>query len=204
MCKFLHKSGYLNRINNIPVSKKQLRFEIKYSIQSIIIFGCSVIPIVYLIRTEIIKLSEYTLGRVLLGLVILTIWNEVHFFFVHRLMHTPYFMRKVHHIHHQSKTPTVFAVYSFHWVEAALLSTVPITILPFLSLPAITLFLYPLLSILLNFAGHCNYRFGNGKKPNWALFGTKHFNHHYQFSTSYSFASGLMDRLFTKKTTKIN
>lgn len=203
-CRGLKELGLLHRIVDTDIPQSQISKEIKHSTVSIFIFGLSAIPLFFLIRSGHINLTENTFWHVLFGLFILTVWNEVHFFAVHRLMHLPIFMRKVHYIHHQSKVPTVYAVYSFHWLEAALLSTVPLTILPIINLAALSIFLFPLLSILLNYAGHCNCRFGSGNGASWTLFGTKHQAHHYQFSKNYGFASGLLDKLYQMTISKTN
>lgn len=203
-CKGLKRLGLVNQISPAVRSTTQLKFEIKHSFHAIIIFGFSVIPIIFLIRTGTITLSESTITNTIVGLLLLIIWNEVHFFIIHRFMHTPFFMRTVHHIHHASKVPSVYSVYSFHWFEAFLLSTVPLTILPFINLSSLAIFLFPIVSILLNFAGHANYRFGKGHSANWTLFGTKHHAHHQQFSKNYGFASGLLDKLCQMTISKIN
>ncbi|NQY09838.1 MAG: sterol desaturase family protein [Flavobacteriales bacterium] len=166
-----------------------------HSLKSVLIFGFSGLPIVYLIRSGDITLLPNTFLNVVIGIALLTAWNEIHFFVVHRIMHLPFFMRNVHIIHHTSKTPTVYSVYSFHWFEALLLSTVPLTITPFVPFSIMAIFLYPLASILLNYAGHCNYRFGKGTGASWKLFGTFHNEHHAKGKKNYGFASDLLDKL---------
>ena len=167
------------------------------SLRSIFIFGFSAFPIIYLIRTDFITLLPNTVFNILLGVVLLTIWNEGHFFIVHRMMHLPFFMRNVHVVHHKSNIPTVYSVYSFHWFEALLLSTVPVSIVPFVPFAPIAIFLYPLVSILFNFSGHCNYRFGNGNGVSWKLFGTHHNEHHFKAKKNYGFVSNVFDKIYT-------
>ncbi|MCH7415082.1 sterol desaturase family protein [Belliella sp. R4-6] len=197
-CKFLEKKNILQKITAKKISKKQLNFEIRHSIKSIIIFGFSVLPIIYLIRVGAIQLLANTWINITLGLIILTLWNEVHFYVVHRLMHQKLMMKHVHYIHHKSTIPTVYSVYSFHWLEAALLSTIPLTIVPFIPFSIVAVFIYPTVSILLNFAGHCNYRFGSGKGDSWQLFGTAHNEHHTKGRNNFGFALNFLDKLFSK------
>lgn len=193
--KSLAIKGITQKILDKQVPSEQIKFEILHSFKSIVIFGFSAFPIIYFIRVGVISLLPDTFCNVIMGVVLLTIWNEIHFFLVHRLMHVPFFFRHVHKIHHKSKIPTVYSVYSFHWLEALLLSTVPLTITPFVPFAPIAIFLYPLASILLNFSGHCNYRFGNGEGQSWSLFGTLHNEHHFKSRKNYGFASNLLDRL---------
>ena len=107
-------------------------------------------------------------------------------------------MRNVHYIHHKSRVSTVYSVFSFHWLEALLLSTIPLTIVPFIPFSIVAVFIYPLVSILLNFAGHCNYRFGDGKGTSWKLFGTYHNEHHSRGRKNYGFSLNFLDKLFSK------
>ncbi|MFD2036709.1 sterol desaturase family protein [Belliella marina] len=198
VCKFLEKRNIIHKIATKQIPKDQLSFEIRHSIQSILVFGLSVIPIIYLVRIEVIQLLPNNFLNITLGLIILTLWNEVHFYAIHRLMHQKFMMKHIHHIHHKSTVPTVFSVYSFHWIEACLLSTVPLTIVPFIPFSIFAVFIYPTVSILLNFAGHCNYRFGSGKGDSWWLFGTTHHEHHSRGRRNYGFALNFLDRLFSK------
>ncbi|MBN4062494.1 sterol desaturase family protein [Bacteroidales bacterium AH-315-I05] len=201
-CKFLNRKSIVHKIVEKEVTRKQIGYEMMHSLKSIFIFGFSAFPIVYLIRIGAITLLPDTLLNVILGVSLLTIWNEVHFFVVHRIMHLSFFMRHVHFVHHKSKTPTVYSVYSFHWFEALLLSTIPVTITPFVPFAPTAIFLYPLASVLLNYSGHCNYRFGNGIGPSWQLFGTHHNEHHSKGRKNYGFASNLLDKLHAKLSKK--
>jgi len=197
VCKLLERQGLLNQIVTATKPNKNILFEIKHSVKSIFVFGFSGIVIVYLVRIGVIELLSDTVFNVLMGVFFLTLWNEVYFFTIHRIMHFPFFYRRVHKIHHQSKIPTVYSVYSFHWLEALLLSGVPITICPIFDFSPVAIFLYPLASILLNFAGHCNYRFGNGIGSSWQLFGTRHSQHHLRNTQNYGFATHFFDWLMS-------
>ena len=202
VCKYLSKKNILHKIVEKESSQKQKRFELKHSLKSLFIFGFSSFPIIYMVREGVIELLPDTFINVVIGVILLTIWNEIHFFIVHRIMHLPFFLKHVHKIHHKSHIPTVFSIYSFHWFEALLLSAVPIVLAPIIPLSPIAIGLYPLASILLNYAGHCNYRFGNGKGAHWRLFGTFHNEHHYKFKENYGFSSHLLDKLYNLITKK--
>ncbi len=197
-CKFLKARYILNRIENKEVSKKQIIFEIKHSLKSILVFGFSVIPIIYFVKLGVIELLPNSWFNILSGIILLTLWNEIHFYLVHRLMHQKFMMKYIHFIHHKSKIPTVYSVYSFHWFEAFLLSTVPLTISIVLPFSIVAVFIFPLVSILLNFAGHCNYRFGNGKGGSWKLLGTNHNEHHSRGIKNYGFVTNFLDKLFSR------
>ena len=194
----LNQKQLLSKISLEAITKAQIYYEIRHSLLSIILFAFSALPLLYMYKEGFIQFQESTLLNTLGGLFLLVTWNEVHFYVVHRFMHTAWLMKRVHYIHHRSKTPTVYSVFSFHPLEAFLLSTVPLFILPILNLSLLSVILFPLVSILLNFAGHCNYRWGNGQGASWTLFGTRHQHHHSAALKQYGFASGLLDKIFTR------
>lgn len=198
VCKLLHRIHVLQQITPKTIDSKQIRFEVIHSLKSIFIFSFSAIPIIYLIRTNNITLLPNNAINIFIGVVLLTLWNECYFFIVHRIMHYPFFMKHVHYVHHQSNIPTVYSVYSFHWLEALLLGSVQLSVLPVVPIAPIAIFVYPLVSVLLNYAGHCNYRFGNGKGEGWQLFGTHHNEHHHKGRKNYGFALNIFDLLLSK------
>jgi Delta7-sterol 5-desaturase len=197
-CDFLTKHKWLNRIVQDRATAKQIQSEMQYSLGSILMFGVTSVLLIALVRHQYFTLLPDSLTNTLLGVTILTLWNEVYFFIIHRLMHTPFMMRRFHYIHHRSVIPTVFSVYSFHWLEAFLLGNVPLTLAPFVPFSAMTLVFYPLASISINFAGHCNHRFGNGDGSRWLTFGTVHNTHHAKGAKKYGFATFLLDSIHSK------
>ncbi|MFA0963220.1 sterol desaturase family protein [Roseivirga sp. BDSF3-8] len=197
-CRRLHRKGVLTKISNRPPFPGQITYELKHSFLSIVIFGITALPLVWLLRHGAIQVLPDSPANVLYSVVVLTLWNEVHFFMIHRLMHTGWFMRHIHHVHHRSHTPTPWSVFSFHPLEAFLLSTLPLTIAPWLPLAPLGILLFPLVSIILNFAGHSNYCFGNGKTGAWLGFSSRHAGHHTGTSRSYGFALLLPDLIWNK------
>jgi lathosterol oxidase len=200
-CKKLEDAGWAERIENQPVAKEQVLWEQKYSFVSIIIFGFSIWPVAWLLRSGIASPAPDTFWTVFSGLILLNIWNEIHFFFVHKLMHVPFFMKNIHKIHHRSRIPTVWSVYSFHWLEALILSTVPAILILFFPIPLLALAMYPVNSILFNFAGHCNYRLAFLRSPQDGL-ATRHVIHHQKANHNFGFASDLLDKISIWKPNK--
>lgn len=195
-CKTLARRRLVHQIEPRIVENNQLKYEIRNSLVSIFIFGLSLLPIVLLIKQGWIQLLPNTFLNIAWGLVVLTLWNELHFYFIHRLMHQPFFMKHIHKVHHRSNITSVFSVYSFHWFEAILLSTVPLTIMPFIPFSLAAVMIFPTVSILLNFAGHCNYRFGSGTGHELLLFGTRHNKHHSAGTQRFGFALSIFDKIF--------
>ena len=194
-CRVLEGWGMLNKVQPKEQKKELQRIEMERSTMSILVFGLSGLFMVFLVKNGFVHFRENNLMNILGSLLILTAWNEVHFYLIHRLLHQKWLFRKVHQVHHQSKIPSVFSVYSFHWLEALLLSTVPFFIITWIDMPIIGIVLFPVVSILFNFSGHCNYRIGTGTGQVWFLFGTRHSNHHYKNKGGYGFITSTLDWL---------
>ncbi len=199
ICKTLENKKIIHKIVNEAVPKKQERFEIKHSLMSIVIFAFSGWPIVYFVRNGVVSLEKTTGMTVIIGVILLNCWNEIHFFLVHRLMHTRWFMKNVHIIHHRSRIPTIYSVYSFHPLEAILLSTVPLTLVFIFPLSPLAIAIYPFTSIVLNLIGHCNYRIWGKPGPSWFRLATSHNEHHVIGKQNFGFASSLLDKLIKRK-----
>lgn len=197
VCRRLQSKGILTPIVKTTVSADQKATEIKHSLVSILIFGFSALPVIYGVRSGFVTLLPDSTIHILTGLIILNLWNEVHFYCIHRLMHLPVLMRHVHYIHHASAVPTIYSVYSFHWFEALLLSTVPITIVPFVAFCPLAIALYPLTSLFFNLCGHSNYRLSKPIKW-WPKLSSNHLQHHYSFAERYGFVTTLLDQLLSK------
>lgn len=197
-CRWMLKLGWVEKISDKAYSRRQLLFELKYSLYSILIFGFSSWPLAWQFKHHVIPAGGNSPGKILAGLVILTFWNEIHFYLIHRLLHLPFLIRRVHYIHHRSIVPSVFSVFSLHPVESALLSTVLITITPFYPFPTAALMLFPTVSILINFMGHSNYRLVVPEARKWMPFATRHNAHHGKAGQEFGFMMRFMDKLFTR------
>lgn len=58
-----------------------------------------------------------------LGMIVIFLWCDFHFYWTHRLLHSPWFYKKVHKIHHESFNPDPFSAHSMHWIESAIFFT---------------------------------------------------------------------------------
>jgi sterol desaturase/sphingolipid hydroxylase (fatty acid hydroxylase superfamily) len=191
----LAKKKWISKIDHRPLMEDQEKKEKRNSVLSMLIFGLHTIPVLWVIRMNWTTVWEDTPLLILASLVIVFLWNEIHFFMVHRLLHIPYFMKTVHKVHHRSRTPTIYSIFSFHWFEAFLLGTVSLTYILIFPFSPLVLGIFPIVSIVLNFIGHCNYRFGNGTGRSWKLFATHHNEHHGKGRQNFGFAINWLDKL---------
>jgi sterol desaturase/sphingolipid hydroxylase (fatty acid hydroxylase superfamily) len=53
-----------------------------------------------------------------ISLPLLIVWHDAYFYWTHRLLHTRWLFRHVHHVHHRSREPSPYTAFSFHPIEA--------------------------------------------------------------------------------------
>jgi Delta7-sterol 5-desaturase len=82
------------------------------------------------------------------------LWHDVYFYWTHRLLHTPWLLRRVHHVHHRSRNPSPWAAYAFHPVEAIINGLVVPLALMIVPLHGGVIFLFGIHQILRNAHGH--------------------------------------------------
>jgi sterol desaturase/sphingolipid hydroxylase (fatty acid hydroxylase superfamily) len=176
----------------------QRRKEIFNSLVSIAIFGFYGVATVVLARAGLIEVDwQPRLLPLLPELAFLVLWNELHFYAFHRLLHTRWLYRKVHIVHHRSVPPTPFATYSFHWVESTLLGSVMLFVQPFHAFNVLTLVLFPLVSITLNNIGHMSYDLAAGRSTWHPLAASRrHSQHHHRVAGNFGFLLPVFDWLF--------
>jgi Delta7-sterol 5-desaturase len=185
-------------INQAKLYPGQTASEIRNSMLSICIFAQYSVLILWLYKAGLITiLFTFSWTSLLSEMLILMVWNEVHFFAVHSLLHTRWFFRKVHFVHHRSVRTTPFSTYSFHWLEAVLLGSVMLCILPFYSFHAASLLLFPAVSLFFNTMGHSNTEmFIRAKAGSILKYSTRHSRHHTRSGKNRGFITPFLDILF--------
>ncbi len=181
-----------------PLPAAQIQRELGYSLLSILIFGTGIMLPWAMLKAGWAQLAQQaTFWQIGLEIIALTLWNEVHFYLNHRLLHTTWFKR-FHLPHHRSVVTTPWSTYAFHPVEAMLLGNVIIWPMLVHDFSLIALISLPIISILFNSIGHSNYDFlPDFAKDRWWLNGARrHHLHHACYHGNYGFMFPFMDRLF--------
>jgi sterol desaturase/sphingolipid hydroxylase (fatty acid hydroxylase superfamily) len=162
---------------------------------SIAVFGLYGLLIVFCFRQEVVSIAFKNDYMIFIDLLILAIWNEVHFYLGHKLMHTKLFIG-IHRTHHKSVVVTPFSTYSFHPAESLIFGTVMILPMLLVEFELLALIIFPIYHLFFNTLGHSNVKLVNqtfGIKQ--IEISTHHNNHHTKFNSNFGFASSLMDRL---------
>jgi Delta7-sterol 5-desaturase len=192
--KLLPSIGIGAVVDRRPLRDGQIGREIRRSLFSILVFGVYGLVTLVAWRSGIVRVDfEPSWIKLAGGVAFLLVWNEVHFYCIHRMLHTPWLYRHAHRIHHESLVPTPFSTYSFHWLEAVLLGSVMILPMLFYTFSAGALLALPLISIVLNCVGHCNYNvFAN--HPSIYSASLNHSAHHQRVAGNYGFYLPFLDR----------
>ncbi len=196
--KLLPALNYGKVLDPRPLAVGQIRRELTQSSISILLFGTGMIFPWGLLQLGWARLAiTPTIWQIIAEMVILVIWNEIHFYANHYALHTRW-LKRFHQPHHRSIVTTPWASYSFHPLEAMMLGNV--SLLPMLvhDFSIYALAAVPVFSIIFNNIGHSNYDFlPDAHHDRWWLNGARrHHLHHSCYHGNYGFMFPFMDRLF--------
>lgn len=179
-----------------PLYRRQLLTEVLRSLRSIALFGVGLLLPWGMIQYGFAEVTIATNHwKVIAECLVLVIWNDLHFYAMHRLMHAK--LKKAHGIHHQSITCTPFAAYAMGLTEAALLGSVMPIVMPFHTFSLQALLFLPIWSIFINTLAHSNtYLFGIHPKFKALGFIAHHQAHHSNYQGNYSFFFYQLDDWF--------
>ncbi len=118
----LLKRRLARRVIDAWPSAGDLRREIGYSVSTLFVFaalGMAVFALVITGHAEIYREpARHGWAWYVLSLPAMLLWHDAYFYWTHRLLHRPWWLRHVHGVHHRSRQPSPFAAYAFHPVEA--------------------------------------------------------------------------------------
>lgn len=191
----LLRSGRGRLLDPRPVLPGQVGREWRQSAVSIVIFGVGLLlPWAMVVHGWADVAPSSPPLRVALELLALLVWNDIHFYAVHRSLHQPALLRAVHSAHHQSVVTTPWSTYAFHPVEALLLGSVLIPPMLLWSFTPAALALLPILSLAYNVIGHSNFS-ALPRRWRWLSNAQDHHLHHACHRGNYGFLFTFMDRL---------
>eukprot|EP01030_Chromulinospumella_sphaerica_P026390 gene26389-26585_t len=103
-------------------SAADVRREMRYSLSTLGVFsavGLAVFAAVMTGKVEVyFQVRQHGWVWWALSFPLMVLWHDVYFYVTHRLLHTRWWFRHVHGVHHRSRNPSPWAAYSFHPLEA--------------------------------------------------------------------------------------
>jgi sterol desaturase/sphingolipid hydroxylase (fatty acid hydroxylase superfamily) len=113
LTRWLQRRGTGRVLDTRPLKPDQLRREWRQSLHSVLIFGIGMIVPWGFLQLGWARLEPYAgPWRIAAEIVVLLIWNDVHFWINHRLLHTR-LLGRFHGDHHRSIVTTPWSTYSF-------------------------------------------------------------------------------------------
>jgi len=185
-------------------ASREMRREFLYSLVAIGIFGLTTAGMVVLKHFGFTRLyyqaGLYGWTYLALSVVLLIVAHDAYFYWTHRLMHWRRLFPIVHSVHHRSHTPTPWAAFAFHPLEAVIQAA-------FFPLIAFVLPVHPLAALAwllymtgMNVLGHCGFEilplgFTRHWLLKWHNTTTHHDMHHRFVCHNYSLYFNVWDRL---------
>jgi lathosterol oxidase len=197
----------------ISYKKIQLKFpkikdykrEIAFSTLSIVIF--SVPPLLLLgndnlrlLTTFYTNINDHGILYLFLAFPLMVLMHDTYFYWIHRLMHSPWLFKRFHLIHHKSTNPSPWAAYAFHPLEAVSESLIFVIFLFTIPIHPILLTTFFIFSIIYNVYGHLGFElypkgFNKHWLGKWMNTSVAHNQHHQFFYGNYGLYFTLWDRL---------
>ncbi len=112
------------RLQSGDPERDQILSEIAYSLSTIVIFSAIGLSLVYAQRAGLtrvyVDVGERGWAYLAASVAIAIGVHDAYFYWTHRLLHWRPLYRIAHHVHHRSTSPTPWAAYAFHPLEAVI------------------------------------------------------------------------------------
>ena len=153
-------------------------------------------------ETKLIEgLGPWGLGGAIGAFVGLILFNDLWFYSVHRLLHSPFLYKHIHSVHHRSIDVNPFSSYSFHLIEAILVTGWVLPAAMFIPFPLPVLMFTQGVGLANNLMAHLGYEllprwWVDVPILRWSNSATFHSMHHVRFKGNYGLFLRVWDRLF--------
>jgi len=202
---FLRKRISRKKIQlQFPKGKDYLR-EISFSTLSIMIFS---VPPLLMLYSDTIRphttfyehIGDYGIPYFIIAFPLMILMHDTYFYWLHRMMHSPWLFKMFHLVHHKSTNPSPWAAYAFHPLEAIAESLIFVIFLFAIPIHSIHLTLFFVFSLLYNVYGHLGFElypkgFNKHWLGKWINTSTCHNQHHQYFKGNYGLYFTIWDRL---------
>jgi Delta7-sterol 5-desaturase len=182
----------------------EIPHEIGYSMLTVLIFATNGLLVFSLKSAGYTRIysdiAEYGWVYWWLSVAVIIVVHDAYFYWTHRLLHRGWWFRHVHSVHHRSTSPTPWAAYSFHPVEAVIQAVfLPVFVLA-IPIHGAAIFVFLLHMIVNNCVGHSGFeilpwRAATRGWLRWKTTVTHHHFHHARNRGNYGLYFTWWDRL---------
>ncbi len=184
----------------------QIAHELRWSLVTISIYACLTTCLIVLWRMGAFPLFyvnplQHGWAYLIVSLLLVLLVQDVYFYFGHRLLHSRKLIR-YHGVHHRSKVPSPFVMYTFHPIEALVhFVRLPLMLLLFPVCPLVLIITEGFISNVINALSHANHEPKFLRKFKSVYGWTNetvvfHDLHHSKIRGNYGFYLKIWDRLF--------
>jgi len=193
-----------NKIQQRHALPKDFGREILHSLQSALVFTIIAYVLFFTPFSKYTlvykKISDHSIGWMVLSLVLSLIVQDTYFYWMHRLLHHKRLFRLTHLLHHRSANPSPWAAYSFHFIESWLEGAVLVVIVCVIPLHPLVFAVFTIISLFINVYGHLGYEIAPRLLRRSFLFeivstSVHHNMHHSKFDGNYGLYFRVWDRL---------
>lgn len=203
------KKGYFQRfrIQQFFPKSERIIYEITQSAVTLVVFtaigvGYTVGRKAGILPGEVYRDSSMHGGwpYMLLTILLITIWHETWFYWMHRLVHRRALYRKIHLVHHKSTNPSPLAAYNFHALEAFLEGIYIVLFIFVVPIHFYVILGHTFYAMIMNIWWHLGYEFfpswwASHPVFKWINTSTHHNMHHSKFDGNYSLYFNFWDRV---------
>lgn len=184
-------------------NRAHLRREIGYSLLSVGVFAlinAALYGYGWVHASQLYyRWDDYPLWWVPVSIFLMLVLHDSLFYWVHRLMHTPFWYRRLHDVHHRSVYPTAFATYSFQPSEALVEGLIVTAVIFLVPTHLMAFLVFQFISTAYNVYGHCGRELYPRGQPDhwlgrWLNTSTLHAGHHYWRRGNYGLYFTFWDR----------
>ena len=145
-------------------------------------------------------LAAYPLWYLPLSVFMYLFAHDTWFYWTHRLMHRPWWFKKAHAVHHESRPPTAWAAMSFHPWEALTGAFVIPTLVFIIPVHVGALGIVLAVMTIMGITNHMGWELFpkfvvNGKLGNWLITATHHQKHHDAYRGNYGLYFRFWDKI---------
>jgi sterol desaturase/sphingolipid hydroxylase (fatty acid hydroxylase superfamily) len=182
------------RIQAQDPDARRIRSEVAYSMSTVVIFSATGLCLLHAEQAGLTRIYGEVADRgwtyFAASLVLMVLVHDAYFYWTHRLLHWRPLFRLAHHVHHRSTSPTPWAAYAFHPVEAVIQAGIYVVIVFALPTHPAALMLFLTYMIVRNVVGHLGFEVwpaGFARHPftRWHLTPTHHDQHHLRGKGNY-------------------
>jgi Delta7-sterol 5-desaturase len=175
------------RLQPADPGRERVAWEITYSLSTVLIFSAIGLSLAYAQRAGLTRIyrnvADYGWAYFSASVLVAVLAHDAYFYWTHRLLHWRPLFRLAHHVHHRSTSPTPWAAYAFHPVEALIQAGFYVAVVFTLPMHPVALMVFLTYMIVRNVVGHLGFEvwpagFARHPLTRWHLTPTHHDQHH--------------------------